>query len=316
MSQRIHIIDMDDGPGGGGGAALARVLVANSITHQCWTSSTLSSGWDASPETRCIDDEALAGVMNEAVNDDVFVAGTSAALGWLRRVAESAENEISESLSKLIEMPQGVRSLLVAGDAELPVAEYEVLVKAPERKLCSKLFHGGWILTDAGNLIGVANGEEAWYRTSQLFRRGMTMCALVPALQRSLYLGSHYFVDGEIRHAAFLRVDSMRPSWRPALGRTVTGRVWQRAVDELDGLNVKHGFLQSLWLLGAGAKQARFVASSPTPSAWLGLDSDGIAAAMVGGASNGLTMADRYYADAPIDLAISCRTLMERNAHD
>ena len=310
----IHIIDMDDGPEGGGGAALGRLLTEKGIPHKCWVSSTMSSGWDASVETRCVGDEGLAQVIEDAGPDDMFVPTTRAARFWLAEVKEKTNVDFPESLARIMAMPVGVRSLLGAANAELPVVGFEVLSKPPERELCSKLFHGGWVLTDLGDLVALENGEEAWYRICQLFRRSTKSCALIPSVGCSLYIGSHLFVDGEARHATFMRVDSMRPSWRLALGRTVSGRVWDRATSELEHLDIKTGFFKSLWLFGAGRKKARFLASEPTPGAWLEIDGDGLAEALFGSPKRHIAPSGRYYADAPIDLAITCSTLLERSA--
>ena len=59
---------------------------------------------------------------------------------------------------------------------------------------------------------------------------------------------------------------------------------------------------------------ATFVACLPIPATWLQLDEHAWVEAIAGPQEIQITPADRFYADAPIDLAIECNILLERGA--
>ncbi len=310
--RNIHIVDLDDGPDGGGGAALASMLRRMEIKHQCWTVSPMDSGWQQNSLAQCVDGPGLLEVIEDLGPDDLVVPGTRAALDWLDTLRGDQDASWQSALEDLLDSPRGFASLTAAVVAEVPIAEHEVIVSKPDRKLCAKIFHGGWILKPDGVLVAVEDGGEAWFRLASLVRKGVGPCALIPSLGRDLFMGLHYFENENGCHHAFFRADSIRPSWRMTMGRTVEGRVWNRAIDDMTHLKLPSGFFQTLWLNAPGQRKARFVASMPLPSSSLVACERELAVAMKSAESGVVTPSGLYYADAPIDFAIDQSTLLER----
>ncbi|MFT7617042.1 MAG: hypothetical protein ACI97A_000675 [Planctomycetota bacterium] len=312
--KRFHILDLDDGPDGGGGATLARILSRSGVEHRCWAPSTLSSGWLASSNVVCTSEQDLVNELRGGTEAETYVPGTLATLSLLSRVDDEFGEDLNSELRGLLRSPWGLESLVEASDDSIQVADHLIFQGIADRKACQPMIGGGWMLTDNGELHSVEDDGEAWYRLNGAMRRDTNKAALIPAMKRHLYLGAHYIGGEDIRQSSFMRVDSMRPSWRPALGRTVDGRPWKRANDDLAELNLASGFWQTAWLFAPGETKASFVASLPVPAAWLQLDEQAWVGALKNPHEFHMTPADRFYADAPIDLAIECQTLLERGA--
>ena len=305
-----HLVDMDDGPDGGGGVALAAALSRAGIEHKCWCFSTLASGWTDGTAAELIRDTDADAFRKRFDSEDVLVPGTLRALSWLAGsgIDDDQGASIHESVLDCVE-PVG--TLVEAGKAGVPLVEHELVMAKPVRRICAEQFHGGWILDERGYVHSVADGEEAWFRISAMRRKGSRRCALIPRLGRFLFAGCHLFRDGDVALSSWMRVDSMRPSWRPALGRTVSGRIWTRAAHDLTALEIREGFVHSLWAWNAAHKKARLVALLPLPAPWLAAVQEELVAALQGDGPVE-SPADRCYADAPIDLALTENTLMER----
>lgn len=312
MKKKIYILDLDDGPDGGGGATLAKVLVNHGIRHESWVPTTMSSGWLQSESVSCTSEEELSTKLCQQQGDVQYIPGTHSVLGTLSRMIEDCGDKLDSGLRQLLGSPRGIESLLRAEREDLPVANHVIVDRRLEENECQAMLAGGWMLDDEGLIHAIEDAGEAWYRNNQAHRSGAKRVALIPANRRLLVLGTHYVVDQDIRHSSFLRVDSIRPSWRPALGRTVAGRLWQRAEVDFMTLEPAPGFWQSAWLIAPGESTAQFVASMPLPSPWIQIDPSAWVEAMQNPRESKMSPADHFYADAPIDMAIDGKTLLAR----
>ena len=314
-----HVLDLDDGPGGGGGAALFRALRVRGVPCTATVVGFLAGGVrGAEPGLHFLHDglpEDLGKAIPEASR---IVLGTRR---LAQRLARRSAEDVPVPLRSFCGRPSGVEAVRRAEARDIPVVPFTMLSEAPRRAALMKTYRGSHVLDCEGRLIAARDGEEAWFRLRELERRGRFPAAVVGAPGARRFSCAVVIRNRVAVAAGAVVLDDATPAGRTGLARTVTGRPWIRFVDEVaeilrpDGIHTVEG------LLLPGENRPRFTASHPVPPDWLpvaGKDGGLLLSAWLDDAEPDDTIpfveAGRFYAAVPIDEPVDARTLMERAA--
>lgn len=268
MNERlVHVVDLDDGPDGGGGPAMLRVLRSRGVPFRAWAFETLSSGYAAAGDlAHVVPAEAGIALVDPA---DIVVAGSARALAFLEEKAHALPKGVEPppwALTALL--PRHLEALRSARHA-LPVAAVEWHQSAPARLALASSFKRGWILGASGRCRAVTDPEDAWLRLRRWLGGGEERTALVEGA--GLRLAAFALTIRDARPAAYaaLAVDVMHESWRIALGRTIDGDEW-RTFAELVARHVAvDGLFHGLAIHSNQRGTPRFLTLRPGAPAWI-----------------------------------------------
>lgn len=319
---RLILIDADDGPEGGAATALGRLARQARIAHEVLAFEAVASGLielKEAAEIHLVDLDSLAARLARRGEDEIVVpcsrraltalaslaaegrledAGLRAMLGddrpWLRPETDEDADEDEEGQKRLAGL----------------LATRRCRLEAPDLRRALDELGPGFLIGPRERLVAVADAEDAWYRLRGLERAGDWPAAFFPARGAALYAASGWVVHGQSLAHGVLRLDAARESWRPAMGRSVAGRTWEAAIDELAAAVAHDGFIESMWLQDDGARRPRLVAWRPLPAAWIDLLGDQLVAALAGEAT-GLLRPGLVQVDAPVDRALGPEDLAQ-----
>lgn len=308
---QLHIIDMNDGPDGGGGAALSHALSARGVSHNVWVDDALSSGWpvDCQDVNVCWlpSDGSKPGIDAKSI----VLPGTEDAIalvaGW---------KKAPKALSDLLAVPRHVEALLAATSDDMKSVPFALLEETTELDVIEKTFLASHLLYTDGEIAAVTDGGEAWLKIERAHRKKRLPVAAVGAKGALMFqMGLVTRGKKAAAHLA-LRVDQSYSAWRVAFGRVVEGKHWERLADDTAQLLGKTGFYTVWATMLQGETRPRFITARPTPPDWLsvaGEDGGALVDALLNNKPLSKSPAPQtVYSAIPIDTPVTTETLIER----
>jgi hypothetical protein len=156
---QIDIIDMDDGPDGGGGAALSASLSVRGIKHTVWVDDALSSGWPTDTEHASVewlaDHEAFRSISDKSL----VILGTRAAITHV-----NAQKHLPKSLERTLKAPRHIDALRAAHDGNARTVPYALLRDTTDLEVMEQTFLASHLLHADGEMLAVSDGGKQWDR--------------------------------------------------------------------------------------------------------------------------------------------------------
>jgi hypothetical protein len=318
-TERAFIIDIDDGPFGGGGAALLRCLRCRGTPFRAISFDPLSSGYhDTLPgdDVVLVDAESMPERPFDFGSGERVFATSTRAIDWLERKAGGARRALPEPLRRQIEVPRHL-DLLRSRSSDLLFAAFEIVEPGAPDDGRFAGFETGFILSADGRVRRVQGPLALWYELRRSHRGGDSPVAVIPSSGLRAYL---FAVVVDARHltaSAVLAADALHESWRPALARSVDGRLWHRFAEDLAAFIAAEGIFHGIALAKVDGSAPRLLSMRPGVPSWIeiaGRDGGGLVDAMLGkkSAAPRHVPADRTFSSVPIDAPIRPEDIIAR----
>ena len=309
---QIDIIDMDDGPDGGGGAALSASLSVRGIKHTVWVDDALSSGWPTDTEHASVewlaDHEAFRSISDKSL----VILGTRAAITHV-----NAQKHLPKSLERTLKAPRHIDALRAAHDGNARTVPYALLRDTTDLEVMEQTFLASHLLHADGEMLAVSDGGEAWLKIKRAARAKRLSAAAVGAKGAQMFQLAVVTKGNRCVASVALRVDQAYSAWRVAFGRVVCGKQWDRLADDAAQLMGQPGIYTVWATILDGDKRPQFITARPTPPDWLcvaGPDGGVLVDALLGDKKNKGEQppAQRVYSAIPIDTPVTTETLLRR----
>ena len=254
-SSMITILDIDDGPDGGGGAALLQALRRRGVASRGVAGELLVGGLQGEPaDVEFADLEAWL-----AAHDDMpgrLVAGTRRAVGLM--------SGIDGPESTLARWEQ-------AREAALAVPPFALIEKTPDRDNLEETFAASHLLSDDGALSAVTDGGAAWLALKRLANDARLPALLVGVPGARLVEVACVVGDGRLLASAAVRIDAVSKTGRVGQCRSLDGKRWRRFARHCAELIEADGFHRVRCLDVHGQSKPRFVDAMAMPPDWLAI---------------------------------------------
>jgi hypothetical protein len=309
---QIHIIDMDDGPDGGGGAALSAALSVRGINHRVWVDDALSSGWPHNTDHVEVSWISNADSLGKISSKALVIAGTRGAIN-----GASKQNTLPTSLKDMLKAPRYLDALDSALESDIKTVPFALLVKTTDLEVMEKTFLASHLLYPDGEMASVSDGGDAWLKIERAARGNRLPVAAVGGSGAQMFQLAIVTRGRRCRASIALRVDQAYSAWRVAFGRVVCGKHWDRLADDAARLMGQTGIYTVWATILSGDDLPQFITARPTPPDWLsvaGTDGGILIDALIGSKDSTCRKpaAQTVYSAIPIDTPVTTETLLGR----
>ena len=311
----VLVVDCEDAPHAGGGAALARALARRGIRHRSLAFESLAS---IPPEVESngefIAEADLQVVLREVGPRARVLPGSTRAVRLLSEVALRDPSLLSLPLRRALMRPRHQSALAAALVHGLPCAPHRLLREPESGPTYGDPDAPSHLLLPSGVMQAVNSSDEAWFQARRARRAGDGPALGVGRLGARTFQAAIVARRGESRALAVLVLDGVSATGRVSLGRTVDGAVWREFAGKLASSPLMDGFALATACILPGETEPLLMDLRLSWPDWLevaGPDGGPVLHAALGG-KGGVVPAGRYYTAVPIDRPLDVDSLIAR----